>query len=344
MGEAAVLDTGARVLAAWTDILGEGDGSGASVEQGLSFVTAGGHSLAAARLVARLRGELGVEIPLSALLRDDPTADEFVAVVVGLGAGAPVDPSPPVAATPSSRQDRGAPARADDAPDLGVAPALPGLARLQRVARAAGRGPDATGRAAGGRRRPRGPARGAAVLGAGAAPGRAAHPGRRPGPRSGVGTRGRRRVGCRRGRGPAPHRCRAVPARHRSALAGRGRVRAGPGLQLRRAGHAPSDLGPALLRPGAARAGALCYEARTGGRGYAFADRGTEPDRARRARAGPRRRPQWSRDLAWWSEHADRRRHGAAAPLPFAAADRDERVFAAETRTVDLDAADSCAA
>ena len=62
------------VRAAWADVL---DRTGDDQQDGgQTFVSVGGHSLAAARLVARLRRELGVDVPLSALLRDDPTMDD----------------------------------------------------------------------------------------------------------------------------------------------------------------------------------------------------------------------------------------------------------------------------
>lgn len=47
----------------------------------LPFSVAGGHSLAAARLVATLRAELGVAVSLVSLLRSDPTPDQLVAMV-----------------------------------------------------------------------------------------------------------------------------------------------------------------------------------------------------------------------------------------------------------------------
>lgn len=47
----------------------------------LPFSVAGGHSLAAARLVAALRAELGVTVSLVSILRNDPTPDQLVAMV-----------------------------------------------------------------------------------------------------------------------------------------------------------------------------------------------------------------------------------------------------------------------
>ncbi|GIF62784.1 hypothetical protein Ais01nite_08190 [Asanoa ishikariensis] len=67
-----------RVHAAWAEVLGD-DADGMVDDQ--AFVSAGGHSLAAARLIARLRTDLAVELPMSAILRDDPTLADLVAAV-----------------------------------------------------------------------------------------------------------------------------------------------------------------------------------------------------------------------------------------------------------------------
>ena len=51
------------------------------VDPDRAFLSAGGHSLAAARLIARLRGDLAVDLLMSAIVRDDPTLTQLVAAV-----------------------------------------------------------------------------------------------------------------------------------------------------------------------------------------------------------------------------------------------------------------------
>lgn len=90
--------TRAAVEAAWAAVLGDGTGPGST------FFTAGGHSLAAARLLARLREDLGVDVPLALLLRDDPTLDELATLVADRAGSAPVRPVA-VHAAPPGRSD-----------------------------------------------------------------------------------------------------------------------------------------------------------------------------------------------------------------------------------------------
>lgn len=78
-GESAVA---AAVRAAWMDVV-VGDVGGPAPED-LAFLEAGGHSLAAARLIARLRADLGVEVSMAVVVRDDPTLAQLVDVVAGL--------------------------------------------------------------------------------------------------------------------------------------------------------------------------------------------------------------------------------------------------------------------
>jgi acyl carrier protein len=102
-----------RVAAAWSAVLSDAD----APEPGTRFLAAGGHSLAAARLIARLGSELGVDLPMSAILRDDPRFADLVALVSGqAGSEAAVEPEP-IAATP------------DDEP-IASAPLAPTMRRL----------------------------------------------------------------------------------------------------------------------------------------------------------------------------------------------------------------------
>jgi non-ribosomal peptide synthetase component F len=72
----------AAVRAAWADIVV----GGGPAQEDLAFLEVGGHSLAAARLIARLRADLGVEVSMALVVRDDPTLAQLVDVVIGLAA------------------------------------------------------------------------------------------------------------------------------------------------------------------------------------------------------------------------------------------------------------------
>jgi acyl-CoA synthetase (AMP-forming)/AMP-acid ligase II/acyl carrier protein len=65
------------VLAAWRDVLGP------DTDPREDFFALGGHSLAAAQVVARLRDALGVELPVSAVF-DHPTVAELTAAIAEL--------------------------------------------------------------------------------------------------------------------------------------------------------------------------------------------------------------------------------------------------------------------
>ncbi|HEX6869713.1 MAG TPA: condensation domain-containing protein, partial [Micromonosporaceae bacterium] len=90
MAERQAQQVEAAVAAAWHAALSSGSAE-ASVDPRLTFLTAGGHSLAAARLIARIRDTVGVQIALSALLRGDPTLAELTASVLAQ------DPAPDAA-------------------------------------------------------------------------------------------------------------------------------------------------------------------------------------------------------------------------------------------------------
>lgn len=107
------IDVAARVRAAWTDVLADRSADPAAEQQ--AFLALGGHSLAAARLIARLREELQVDLPMSTILRADPTLDELVeAVRARLAAGRPAGP----AAAPPRPQERPSSSSAPLAPTL----------------------------------------------------------------------------------------------------------------------------------------------------------------------------------------------------------------------------------
>ena len=92
MTEQTTVGVAQAVAAAWSVVLGE------APQPGTRFLAAGGHSLAAARLIARLAGELGAEVPMSAILRDDPCFADLVALVSGqAGAEVAVEPEPAAA-------------------------------------------------------------------------------------------------------------------------------------------------------------------------------------------------------------------------------------------------------
>lgn len=71
------------------------------VAEDVRFLSAGGHSLAAARLVARLRDTTGVQLPLSCILRDDPTLPDLIRLVREGGGttGPPARPAPALPGT-----------------------------------------------------------------------------------------------------------------------------------------------------------------------------------------------------------------------------------------------------
>jgi amino acid adenylation domain-containing protein len=101
----------ARVRAAWVAVLRESRRVGGSVDPEQGFLAAGGHSLAAARLIARLSGDLAVELPMSAIMRDDPSLTQLVEVVaeqVRARPGEAVTPQPTGAAASGPTPDRAA--------------------------------------------------------------------------------------------------------------------------------------------------------------------------------------------------------------------------------------------
>lgn len=70
-GEGTLAD---RLFVIWTDMLGD---TGTDV----GFLSAGGHSLLAARLIARIYTELDATLSLATFIRDDPSLSELIALV-----------------------------------------------------------------------------------------------------------------------------------------------------------------------------------------------------------------------------------------------------------------------
>lgn len=133
----------------WTDLLGDSDPDA-------GFLEAGGHSVLAARLIARIGAELDATLSLATLIRDNPSFHDLVAFVER----ARHDPSPagPRPAAPESTADN----HPEPAP---ISPAMRRIwtwhqlhrtPRLQRRAGPHARRPGATRDAA---RRPGGPRR-----------------------------------------------------------------------------------------------------------------------------------------------------------------------------------------
>ncbi|MEV8097876.1 type I polyketide synthase [Kitasatospora sp. NPDC085879] len=94
----AVSPTRDELLVLWREVLG------GEVREDEDFFDAGGDSLVAVQLASRVRGELGVELPISALF-DHPTVAELAVVVDGLRgvvpAAAAVVAEPVVAVSPT---------------------------------------------------------------------------------------------------------------------------------------------------------------------------------------------------------------------------------------------------
>ncbi|MFF0429992.1 acyl carrier protein [Streptomyces sp. NPDC004520] len=65
------------VRSIWTAILGDTPESGSEV----TFFEAGGESISATRLVARIEEELGVEIEVGDIFEEDPTLEGLIAIV-----------------------------------------------------------------------------------------------------------------------------------------------------------------------------------------------------------------------------------------------------------------------
>lgn len=98
-----------RLQGIWTELLGD---TGPDV----GFLEAGGHSLLAAKLIARIGAELDTPLSLAALVGDSPTLTELTALVERSGPSDPAISSPP------------APEHADGHPDS--APLSPAMRRI----------------------------------------------------------------------------------------------------------------------------------------------------------------------------------------------------------------------
>lgn len=341
MAEPAVGDIEQRVRAAWCDVLDPGPDDGAS------FVGAGGHSLAAARIIARLRSELGVEIPLSALLRDDPDLAGFAAAVAEqTSAAAP-------SAGPAPAAETVAPARQ---PALPLAPTMRRIwtwhrlyptspaYNVLRTLRIEGRIRPAALRAATADLADRHEALRCSL-----------YRSERGEPWIRVGEPVPVPVSVRVLATPegstadpmaavdeALHRFAAAPLPLDTAPLWRLGVVYVPALGctflMLVIHHVIADLRSSdqLLRELAD-----CYAARLAGRAPAFANPAPSLLDHVEHELAVIGSPAWQRDLEWWSQHLGDVDTAGARPLPFPAADRDERVHAAETSTVDLDLAAS---
>jgi non-ribosomal peptide synthetase component F/acyl carrier protein len=106
-GASEATETAARVREAWAEILlgAQSDGDRPEPEDDRRFLAVGGHSLAAARLIARLGADLGVHLPMSAILLADPTLAELIAAVAAQD-GASRDPLPGAGADPHGGDTR----------------------------------------------------------------------------------------------------------------------------------------------------------------------------------------------------------------------------------------------
>lgn len=342
-----------RVRAAWADALHLDGEPGDPVDPDQPFLAAGGHSLAAARLIARLSGELAVEVPMSALLRGNPSLTGLLTAVTGqirartaAEAANPPDPPRPPAAEAADA--------AEAAEAAGSRPLAPAMRRVWtwhrlnpdspaynvvRVLSVAGRVQPAALRAALADLSRRHEALRCAVI--------EPRPAR---PELAVGE-------------PVP-----VPVPIEVVRPAAGEPAAAVDQALYRIASRPFPMAtPPLWRVGIVYAPALrrtwlvlvmhhliadlrasdivlaelaaAYQARAAGTAPAFpaAAPSLLDYLAREARQVGT--PRWERDLAWWSRRLSRA--GPAAPLPLSAAQRDEDTYAGSSCSADLPAADS---
>ncbi|ASW54293.1 AMP-binding protein [Plantactinospora sp. KBS50] len=359
------VDIAARIEAIWADVVGL-DGP---VERDQGFLSSGGHSLAAARLIARIRADLAVDLPMSVILRDDPTLIELAQAVtdrlaaraesaagVPAAGGLAADGSAAGAAPAGGSAAAGSPAAGSPAGDGAHAapdavPLAPTLRRIWtwhrlhpdspaynvvRVLRLAGRVQPAALRAA------------LADLAARHEALRCAVVEPRPGQPEvvlGTGT-------------PVPLSVEVV----------RGEDGAAVEEALRRVADRPFPMDTApLWRVGAVYAPALdrtflvlamhhiisdlrttdivlaelarAYAARAGGAAPQFAEAAPSLLAHLAHETAVVGTPRWNDDLAWWSGALAGAR--SAVPLPLSAGERDEQVFAATTHSLDLPAAES---
>ena len=87
------VDDRARINVLWVRALVPGAGELEPPRPDVPFSAAGGHSLAAARIVAGIRAELGRRVSIVEMLRADPTLDELAAMVAA-APPADADPTP----------------------------------------------------------------------------------------------------------------------------------------------------------------------------------------------------------------------------------------------------------
>ncbi|MFI5621376.1 phosphopantetheine-binding protein [Streptomyces sp. NPDC051567] len=68
-----------KVAGIWADVLGQGGSADADV----TFFEAGGESIAAVRMVARVEEELDVLVDIGDIFEEDPTLSSFIRTVAG---------------------------------------------------------------------------------------------------------------------------------------------------------------------------------------------------------------------------------------------------------------------
>jgi len=106
-------EVAARVRAIWTELLGE-------TGSDLGFLSAGGHSVLAARLIARIGSDLGVTLSLAGFITDEPSLRDLIETVERAADGTP-DPSDH---SPAPDGTPGGP------PTAGSAPISPAMRRI----------------------------------------------------------------------------------------------------------------------------------------------------------------------------------------------------------------------
>ncbi|MEO7262796.1 MAG: AMP-binding protein [Jatrophihabitantaceae bacterium] len=98
-----------KVLSLWAHALAPDEAQPPQPEADVPFSLAGGHSLAAARLIAAIRSELGRQLPFVRILREDPTPDQLVEMLAGVEVAGPSESPQPAGVAASRRTHLRAP-------------------------------------------------------------------------------------------------------------------------------------------------------------------------------------------------------------------------------------------